>query len=65
MPHIRIKREDCVYDVGYREDAETGECRAEFIAKRDRYGQDMLAYTTLDEVIEQAGLDQFAAETDG
>lgn len=62
MPTVRIRREDAVYDVGYRPDLETGERHATFIAKRDRYGDDLLAYQDLEDVVEQAGLGQYAAD---
>lgn len=65
LPAVRIRRDDCVYDVGYRPDVETRERRAQFIALRDRYGDDMLAYQDLSDVVEQAGLGQYGTdETD-
>jgi len=69
MPTVRIRRDDAVYDVGYRPDVKTRERRATFVALRDRYGDDMLAYQELEDVVEQSGLGQYtaadaAAETD-
>jgi hypothetical protein len=64
MPTIRIRRDDAVYDVGYRPDLETGERRAAFVAKRDRYGDDMLDYTNLQDVVEQVGLAEYTDSHD-
>ena len=64
MPTIRIRRDEAVYDVGYRPDLETGERRAAFVAKRDRYGDDMLDYTDLQDVVEQVGLAEYTESHD-
>lgn len=58
-PTIRIRRDDCVYDIGYRLGVESADCRAAFIARRDRYGQDVEAYTDLDDIVQQTGLHHY------
>lgn len=59
VPTIQIRRDDCVYDVGYRPDSEIKDRRAAFIARRDRDGQDLEAYTDLDDVVQQTGLHHY------
>jgi hypothetical protein len=65
-PYTRIQREDCLYEVGYSPDRQTEAEHARFVAKFDRYGNDLEAYQDLDELIDQQGLDQYTDPgTDG
>lgn len=59
MPTIRVRQDNAVYDVEYQPNLECRERRATFIAKRDQYGQDLLTYTDLTDVVPQTGLGQF------